>query len=141
YRAHHTKAYLDSLDRLTNRITWKKWLWSGQQFNNHEKERNWILPPIPGLFQPFSFGGTRIMAWVAYHKTFPSRKAVWVHPNLSYGIRNHDINGSISTSYLYNPFNRGIWRFSAGREFQLIFQGDAWINQIKRSSVYLDNAF
>jgi hypothetical protein len=30
---------------------------------------------------------------------------------------------------------------STGREFQLIYQGDAWINQIKRSSVYLNNAF
>jgi hypothetical protein len=42
---------------------------------------------------------------------------------------------------LYNPFNRGIVSVSAGRQFQAIFAGDAWINQIKRSNVYLDNAF
>jgi hypothetical protein len=141
YRATHTRAYLDSIDRITNKITWKKWLWSGQNFNNHEKETHWTIPPLPGLYQPFSFGGTRIMAWVGYHKTFSSRRAIWIHPNISYGIRNRDINGSISIRHLYNPFNRGIVRVSAGREFQLIFQGDAWINQIKRSSVYLDNAF
>jgi hypothetical protein len=141
YRARHTKAYLDSLDRLTNKITWKKWLWSGQVFNNHEKETHWTIPPLPGLYQPFAFGGTRIMAWVGYHKTFPSRRAIWISPNISYGIRNRDINGSITFRHLYNPFNRGILRISAGRDFQLIYQGDAWINQIKRSSVYLDNAF
>jgi len=140
YRARHTKAYLDSLDRVTNRITWKKWFWSGQEFNDHEKETHWSLPPVPGLYQPFNFGGTRIMAWVAYQKTYPSRRWLWINPNISYGIRNHDVNGSISVRHLYNPFNRGIVRVSAGREFQLIFQGDAWINQIKRSSVYLDNA-
>ncbi|THU38480.1 carboxypeptidase-like regulatory domain-containing protein [Niastella caeni] len=141
YRARHTKAYLDSIDRITNKITWKKWLWSGQEFNDHEKERHWSFPPIPQLYQPFNFGGTRILASASYHKTYPSRKALWIRPNISYGIRNRDINGSLSVRHLYNPFNRGIVTFSAGREFQLIYQGDAWINQIKRSSVYLNNAF
>jgi hypothetical protein len=139
YRARHTKEYLDSLDRVINKLTWKKWFWSGQEFNNHEKERHWSLPPLPGLYQPLQFGGTRIMADVFYSKRFQSRKGIWISPNLSYGIRNHDINGSLGVKYLYNPFNRGMLKVSAGRQFQLIFQGDAWINQIKRSNVYLDN--
>lgn len=141
YRATHTKAYLDSIDRIMNKVTWKKWLWSGQEFNDHEKERHWSIPPLPQLYQPFNFGGTRIMAYVHYSKRFPSRKGIWISPNLSYGIRNRDINGSLSVRYLYNPFNRGIFKVSAGREFAAIFAGDAWINQIKRSNVYLDNAF
>ena len=141
YRARHSKVYLDSLDALTNKITWKKWLWSGQDFNNHEKERHWSFPPIPQLYQPFNFGGTRIMLSAFYRKIFPSRKGLWIRPNISYGIRNRDINGSLSVRHLYNPFNRGMVTFSAGREFQLIYQGDAWINQIKRSNVYLNNAF
>jgi hypothetical protein len=141
YRALHTKAYLDSLDRVTNKITWKKWLWSGQEFNNHEKERQWVIPPLPQLYQPFQFGGTRIMWWVNYRKTFSSRKAFWISPNISYGIRNRDVNGNLTVRYLYNPFNRGIVKVTAGRQFQLIFQGDAWLNQLKRSSVYLENGF
>ncbi|HEY8893223.1 MAG TPA: DUF5686 and carboxypeptidase regulatory-like domain-containing protein [Niastella sp.] len=140
YRATHTKAYLDSLDRVINKITWKKWLWSGQDFNDHEKERHWSLPPIPGLIQPFQFGGTRIMASIFYSKRWESRKGIWLYPNLSYGIRNKDINGSLSVRYLYNPFNRGFLKVSAGRQFAAIFAGDAWINQIKRSNVYLDNS-
>ena len=140
FRARNTKEYLDSLDRVINKLTWKKWLWSGQEFNNHEKERHWALPPLPGLYQPLQFGGTRIMAMLFYSKRFPNRKGIWIDPNLSYGIRNHDINGSLSVKYLYNPFNRGMLKVSAGRQFRLIFQGDAWINQLKRSNVYLDNA-
>lgn len=140
YRATHTKAFLDSLDSVTNKITWKKWFWTGQQFNNHEKERHWSLPPLPGLIQPFQFGGTRIMASLFYSKRFESRKGIWLYPNLSYGIRNKDINGSLSVRYLYNPFNRGFLKVSAGRQFAAIYAGDAWINQIKRSNVYLDNS-
>ncbi|WP_205509733.1 DUF5686 and carboxypeptidase regulatory-like domain-containing protein [Longitalea arenae] len=139
YRARHTRAYLDSVDRVTNKITWKKWFWSGQEFNHHEKEEHWSIPPLPQLYQPFQFGGSRIMAYLNYSRIFPSRKAVWIYPNVSYGLRNRDINGSVSIRHLYNPFNRGIVRLSAGRQFQLIFQGDAWINQLKRSSVYLEN--
>lgn len=140
FRATHTKAYLDSLDRMINKVTWKKWLWSGQEFNDHEKERHWTLPPLPAYYQPFQFGGVRIMSWVYYRKVFPSRKTLWVSPNISYGIRNHDVNGDLTVRYLYNPFNRGIVRVSGGRRFQAIFSGDAWINQIKRSNVYLDNS-
>jgi hypothetical protein len=80
------------------------------------------------------------MASVFYSKRFESRKGIWLYPNLSYGIRNKDINGSLSVRYLYNPFNRGFLKVSAGRQFAAIFAGDAWINQIKRSNVYLDNS-
>jgi hypothetical protein len=41
---------------------------------------------------------------------------------------------------MYNPFNRGFYRVSAGRNFDFIFSGDAWINMIKRSNYYLNNA-
>ncbi|WP_315824696.1 DUF5686 family protein [Paraflavitalea speifideaquila] len=49
------------------------------------------------------------------------------------------MNGSINASHLYNPFNRGFVRVAVGREFQAIFAGDAWINQLKRSNVFLDH--
>ncbi|HEX2535840.1 MAG TPA: DUF5686 family protein, partial [Chitinophagaceae bacterium] len=70
---------------------------------------------------------------------FPSRKNLVIHTNLSYGIRNHDVNGGIEVSRLYNPFNRGYYRIEAQRDFQFIYEGDAWINLIKRNNVYLNN--
>ncbi len=59
--------------------------------------------------------------------------------NLSYGIRNHDLNGSIRFSKLYNPFKRSYYSITLERNFQYIFQGDAWINMLKRSNIYLNN--
>jgi len=41
---------------------------------------------------------------------------------------------------MYNPFNRGFYRITLGRDFQYIFNGDAWINMIKRSNFYLNNS-
>src|SRR5690606_15782394 len=58
---------------------------------------------------------------------------------LSYGIRNHDVNGNINFTKLYDPIRRSYYRVSLARDFEYIFQGDAWINMLKRSNIYLNN--
>ncbi|HEY4148427.1 MAG TPA: DUF5686 and carboxypeptidase regulatory-like domain-containing protein [Chitinophagaceae bacterium] len=138
YNATHTKTYLDSLDRVINKPNWKKIGFLGQELHDHEKERSWELPSIIDLYDPITFGGTRINPGVWYEKTFQSKKTFQGNTSLSYGIRNHDINGHIDVTYMYNPFNRGFFHITAGKEFAEIFAGDAWINQLKRSNVYLD---
>lgn len=141
YEATHSKAYLDSVDRVINRFTWKKALFSGQQLNNHEKLRSWYLPPLASVFQPIGFGGSRIQLYGQYVKSYPNRKNIFVSAETSYGIRNGDVNGRILLSRLYNPFNRGMYSLHVNRNFEFIFSGDAWINMLKRSNIYLNNGF
>lgn len=57
----------------------------------------------------------------------------------SYGLRDKDVNGAFAVTRKYNPFNQGYYTFSARREFRFLFQGDAYINMIKRSNIYLNN--
>lgn len=140
YQATHTKAYLDSVDRKTNQVTWQKIVYKGQDFNNHEKRRRWSLPALYTLYQPFTFGGTRIQPFFSYFKTYESRKNIFINSNVSYGLRNKDINGSIRVSRLYDPFHRGMMHIGLQKDFEAIFNGDAWINMIKRSNVYLHQA-
>jgi len=141
YRATHTKQYLDSIDKLTNKTTWKKIGFIGQTIYNREKERTWHLPPVSSVFQPFAFGGTRISPSVYYAKTYSSRKNLSLYSHLSYGIRNEDLNGSITINRMYNPFNRGSYSIGFSRDFQPIFYGDAWINTLKRSNFFLSKKF
>ncbi len=141
YRATHNKIYLDSIDAKINKITLLKVAVVGQIFNNHEKERSWSVPSILGMWQPLQLGGTRINPWFYYNQRFPSRKSVSLYTNISYGLNNHDVNGSVRFGKLYNPFSRGYYNVHMGREFQYIFQGDAWINMLKRSNIYLNNSF
>jgi hypothetical protein len=140
YHATNTKAYLDSLDKNINKVTWKKILVTGQSFRDHEKERSIYIPALPNFFQPFQFGGSRIGATVAYEKKFKSRKNVSIFSDISYGLRNKDINGSFRLYRLYNPFNRGYYGIILVRQFDHFFEGDAWINMLKRSNVYLNNS-
>ncbi len=140
YRYMRSEAYLDSIDRVLNKITWKKMLIFGQIFNDHKKERMWILPPITSLIQPVSFGGARLKLAGAYRKTYPNRKKLELEADVSYGFRNHDINGTVGIKRMYNPFNKGEYRIRAGRNFEFIYPGDAWVNVLKRSNIYLNNS-
>ncbi|HEX7844856.1 MAG TPA: DUF5686 and carboxypeptidase regulatory-like domain-containing protein [Chitinophagaceae bacterium] len=140
YKVRTSDVYLDSMDAVLNKITWSKMLIFGQIFNDHRKERMWVLPPITSVFQPFQFGGSRVQLAASYKKTFPSRKDLAVTGIVSYGFRNKDVNGSISFERKYNPFNRGFYSITVGREFQNFFPGDAWINMLKRSNIYLNNS-
>lgn len=140
YRATHTKAYLDSIDRVINKVTWQKVLYKGQNLNNHEKKRNWNLPSLLSLYQPFQFGGTRIQPMAGYTKVFPSRKNIYIFSELSFGLRNKDLNGTLRLTRLYDPLHRGYFYASAEKNFEYIFNGDAWINMVKRSNIYLHKA-
>lgn len=134
-----TIAYRDSIDREINRITWKKLGFFGQTLYSRQKERSWYLPPLVSLFSPFAFGGSRINASVGYGKFYPNHKNIFFNASLSYGLRNHDVNGSLDVNRMYNPFNRGYYTLVVKREFQFIYEGDAYINMIKRSNIYLNN--
>lgn len=138
YAATHTKAYLDSIDRVTNKLTWQNLTFRGQVLNDHEKRRRMRFPSILELIQPFQLGGARIEPTFTYFKTWESRKNLNVFSDLSYGFRNHDINGTIRLDRMYNPFNRGFYGINLQKDFEYIFNGDAWINMIQRSNIYLN---
>ncbi|HEY9361633.1 MAG TPA: DUF5686 and carboxypeptidase regulatory-like domain-containing protein, partial [Chitinophagaceae bacterium] len=139
YTATHAKNYLDSMDRVINKITLKKVFLSGLTLHDHEKERSWYIQPLTAFYQPFQFGGSRISLSFMYNKTYKSRKSISLWNNLSYGINNQDVNGNIRFTKLYNPFNRGYYHIALERNFQYIFRGDAWINMLKRNNIYLNN--
>jgi hypothetical protein len=134
-----SEAYLDSVDRVLNKITWPKMLIFGQVFNDHRKERSWILPPITALVQPISFGGTRLRLAGAYRKTYIDRTNLSIDADLSYGFRNQDVNGSLSLQRKYDPFQKGQFGIKTGRNFEFIYAGDAWVNVLKRSNIYLNS--
>jgi Family of unknown function (DUF5686)/CarboxypepD_reg-like domain len=139
YQVTHTKAYLDSLDKANNRITWKRMSFLGQTFYNREKERTWVIPAAITLYEPFQFGGGRIHPSIYYFKKYNSRKDINIIADVSYGFRNKDINGSVQLKRMYNPFNRGYYQIELNRDFDHIYEGDSWINLIQRSSYFLNN--
>lgn len=141
FRVTHTEAYLDSLERVNNRPTWKKVGIFGQVITDRRKERTWVIPPLISLYEPLQFGGGRLRLSFDFYKRYASRKDVSLYSELSYGFRNKDVNGTVQFRKTYNPFNHGFYHILLNRSFDHIYEGDAWINQIKRSSYFLNNYF
>jgi Family of unknown function (DUF5686)/CarboxypepD_reg-like domain len=136
-RAHTTTLYLDSVDKHNNKITLKRLFLDGVSNNNWRKERSMYFATIPDFYQPLNFGGARIATDFYLAKRYKNKKSITLRAEASYGIHNKDLQGEIGFSKLYNPFSRGTYSVTIGRSFGQIFEGDAWINQLKRSNVYL----
>ena len=137
--ATHSKAYLDSIDKKTNKANWKNILYKGQVLSYHEKGTRYILPSIASTIS-FGFGGFRTQLPLSFYKIDSLRKSISIYSSISYGYLNKDVNGRINLYRKYNPFSQSTYHIAISRDFAAIFSGDAWINQLKRSNYYLDNS-
>lgn len=140
YQVMRSESYLDSMDRVLNRVTWSKLLIFGPVISDHKKQRTWVLPPVTALIQPIAFGGPRARVAGALRKIFPSKRRLEFESDVSYGFRNKDFNGTFSVMHMYKPFSHGQIKLKAGRNFDFIYPGDAWLNVLKRSNIYLNNS-
>lgn len=139
-RVQTSQPYLDSIDRETNSTSFKKIAFAGQTLYNRDKGRTWKFPAAVQLVELFQFGGARLGFPLWYDKQYGDRKNLNLFTHLSYGFRNRDGNGIIRLRRMYNPFNRGFFQVELGRSFAYVFPGDAWINMISRSNLFLNNA-
>ncbi len=136
YSATHTEHYLDSLDRAINKITLKRLTWDGLTFNNHKRERTIELDPILSMYRPFFLGGTRLANNVSWQKRYPDKQVLTFGADVSYGIRNNDLKGTLRFSHRYNSFNHSRYTIEVGDNLELINRNDAWINLLQRSNYY-----
>ncbi len=139
YRATHSQAYLDSVDRRRNKITLLRVLFLGVENYNRKKERTLSFAPLISSYRPLLPGGTRIGTSVGYFKLFENKTSINLNVDATYGLLNRDIMGGITLQHIYNPFSQGYYVINAGRAFDLVFSGDAWVNLFKRSNIYLKN--
>jgi hypothetical protein len=140
YRATHSKAYLDSIDKRTNKVTPWKILFFGQENYKRSKERSFSINPVVSMYRPFVPGGTRIAQGGDYRRILPSKQSYFLNGEISMGLRNKDIMGVLRFQHIYNPFSQGYYALEGGRSFDFIFVGDAYLNLFRRSNYYLKNA-
>ncbi len=130
------KAYLDSIDKVFNRVTFLKVLWWGQGHINREKKLRIDFAPLFAMVQPGQIGGFRAAYFLQLNKKFKNRQSVLFSPFISYGFINNDLKGSVYLSHLYNPVKRARYYLYAAREFMMINSFDAYINMFRRSNFF-----
>ncbi len=135
--AHEKKEYLDSVDKVLNKLTLSKIVLFGQVNYNREKERTLAFDPLWIVVNPMAIGGVRIRYGLGIYKKFKNKTTLNSYTNLSYGLLNQDVKGNGTISRLYNPIKQAYWNISAKRNFDVINPFDSWLNVFRRANFYV----
>lgn len=136
----NSKTYLDSIDKVYNKITVPKIIYSGIGHINRTKKQTWFFDPVLGFVDPLAIGGWRIRYGMGYYKRYENRKQFSSNINLTYGFRNQDLKGQINFNYFYNPIRNSSLNLRMGSGFNVI-NGSATISDIARRSNFYQNKF
>lgn len=136
----NSKAYLDSIDKIYNRITVPKVIYLGIGHINRAQKTTWYFDPILGLIDPVAIGGWRIRYGVGYYKRYENRKQIGVNTNFTYGFKNEDLRGGININYFYNPLKVSSINLAISSGFNII-NGAATLSDIAKRSNFYQNKF
>jgi Family of unknown function (DUF5686)/CarboxypepD_reg-like domain len=137
----NSKVYLDSLDRISNKITFQKIIWSGVTHTNRAKKIDWSFGSLPNLVQVFSPGGIRVQYGVGMYKKFENRTRINTNVNLNYGLQNKDVKGVLFANYLYDPIKQSRVTVRFGTGFGAINNFATIADVAKRSNFYQTKFF
>lgn len=104
---HNRKEYLDSIDKIFNKVTALKVLWWGVDHRNRDKKYQWTINSLAGLIRPVYIAGPRVAPGFFYFKKWEDQRLVDSYTEVSYGFLNKDIKGSTNWEYRYNPYRFG----------------------------------
>lgn len=135
-RVENSKEYLDSIEKVTNKITWYKLFFKGQEYHNRAKGLELDFQPLMFIAQPWYPGGTRINLWNTIDKEFKSKRSITFVENLSYGLNNNDLKGTLIFNTLFDPFHRGNIYITAGRDFGFINPNAAFLDLANRGNFF-----
>ena len=136
----NSKVYLDSIDRIYNKITVPKILYLGVGHINRNKKQTLFFEPALAFINPLAVGGWRVRYGVSYYKRYDNRKQFSSNVNLNYGFLNRDLKGQFNINYFYNPVRNSSVNFSIGSSFNVI-NGTATIKDLARRSNFYQNKF
>ena len=135
-RVQTSDKYLDSVEAKINKVTFKSLVLEGQGYQDRRKGLTMRFQPLWNLYQPWWPGGARISLWNGIDKTFDNKKTFQFNENLSYGINNNDVRGTIYMSHLYNPYKRAMIFASVGRDFGMVNMNAAYVDLFRRDNFY-----
>lgn len=134
-----SKEYKDSVTAAYNKITLFEVLWDGVGWRNHEKKSSLYVGSLPSMINYSVVGGWRVSPYVFRSKRWENGQRMNVWTNVSYGLKNEDIQGRFGGWYRYNPHKLADVRLNFGRTFQSINNFDAYLNQLRVSNYILND--
>lgn len=109
-----SKPYLDSVEKVNNRISLKKVLLSGYTISDHVNKTAINYPSLLTSVQYNTVEGFVIKYGVTYTKRFENRRSYAIMPEVRYGFSNRTLTATLSGNYFYDPLKRASAGFSFG---------------------------
>lgn len=132
----HTTKYLDSLDKKQNKVTWDELFFTGISFYKRSNERRISFYPISSIYRFMYPGGSRFGTGMNYSIIPKNKKTFSISTDVAYGGIKKDLIGFLNGFYRYNPFTNGYINIGTGRNYELVFANDSYINILRRSNFY-----
>ena len=139
-RVQTSDKYLDSVESSINKITFKSLVFNGQGYKDRKKGLEMQFAPLWTGYQPWWPGGPRAGLMCAIKKTLPNKQELEFNQNLSYGISNQDVQGTVSFGHLYNPMKRKRYFVTVGKQFGFINPNAAYVDVFRRDNVYVEKS-
>jgi len=132
--AQNRVEYLDSVDRIFNKITALKILWFGVDHRNRPNKTQWTIGSVATFVQPIYIAGPRLTPSFDYFKKWKDERTLESYTRVSYGLINRDIKGDTWWKYRFDPFHFGTVRASINHDFDVIRGFDAITQVYKREN-------
>ncbi|MBI2258752.1 MAG: carboxypeptidase regulatory-like domain-containing protein [Flavobacteriia bacterium] len=123
------KDYLDSIDKVFNKLTFWKIVWFGVDHRNREKRTQWTINSIAATARPLQVTGPQIAPGFSYFKKWKNERFIDMYDEISYGIIDKNMFTQHWFRYRYSPFHYGTLNASFRHGFDVIRSYDA-ISQI-----------
>ena len=98
-----SEAYLDSVDKEFNRITFLKVVALGIDHRNREKKTQWYFTSLIDFIEPVGIAAPRAGPYARFFKKFDNEQWLQTWVNSSVGLLNGDVRGNLGVYHLYNP--------------------------------------
>jgi hypothetical protein len=128
------KEYLDSVDKVFNKVTFLKVLWFGVDHRNRVERYQWTIGSLATVVQPVFIAGPRITPNFDFFKKWKDERTLDSYTRISYGILNNDWKGDTWWKYKFDPFHMGFLRASFNHDFDAIRTFDAITQVYKREN-------
>lgn len=137
----NSREYQDSIQESYNKITLLEVGYEGLGFRNNAKKSHVYLASLASMVDFSPIGGFRVTPYAAYDRRFDNGQRMNLSGSVSYGLRNHDVQGAFGGWWQYNAFNLGSIDVGASRSFENINPYDAYLNYLRPSNYILNDQF
>jgi hypothetical protein len=139
-RVQTSDKYLDSVEDAINKITFRSLVLMGQGYKDRKKGLEMQFAPLWTGYQFWWPAGTRVGLMSYIKKTLPNKQELEFNQNLSFGVKNNDVQGTASFEHLYDPIKRKRYSIMVGKQFDFINSNAAFIDLFRRDNVFVNKS-